>query len=122
MIQAVSASIPQWFKAKWGVANGIIYAAGGLGGAVLSIALDALIKAVGVPWTFRIQGFMILVTGLPSALTLKTRYPIPPTRLVEWSVLVPHRLSDLPTNTDNPGPLGPCFVTLSLPFFLRQGL
>lgn len=64
----------------------MIYAAGGLGGAVMSFVLDALIKGLGIPWAFRIQGLAMLGTGLPAAHLLRTRYPIPPTKMVEWTM------------------------------------
>lgn len=52
----------------------------------MSFVLDALIKDLGIPWAFRIQGFAMLATGLPAAHLLQTRYPIPPTKMVEWTM------------------------------------
>lgn len=74
----------QYFKAKRGIANGIVYAGGGLGGTVLSFILDALIKNVGIPWTFRILGFMIIGTGLPAAWLIKERAAIVRAKKIEW--------------------------------------
>ncbi|KAL5379856.1 hypothetical protein DPSP01_008138 [Paraphaeosphaeria sporulosa] len=76
----------QYFKAKRGVANGIVYAGGGLGGTAMSFILNALIKNVGIPWAFRIFGFMILSTGLPAAWLMKERVPIRKTQFVEWKL------------------------------------
>lgn len=55
---------------------GIIYAAGGLGGTISTLAMNGLIQRVGPAWTFRIFGFMILATGVPAALVIKERVPI----------------------------------------------
>lgn len=57
----------QYFQQKLGLVNGLVRGAGGLGGTILSIVIDSLIKKFGIPWTFRIVGFGILTTGLPAA-------------------------------------------------------
>ncbi|GAB1320241.1 hypothetical protein MFIFM68171_10451 [Madurella fahalii] len=80
----VSVIPAQYFKAKRGIANGIVYAGGGVGGTVMSFILDALLQSVGIAWTFRIFGFMVLGTGLPTAYLIKERIPIRTTRFVEW--------------------------------------
>ncbi|KAJ5105924.1 MFS general substrate transporter [Penicillium alfredii] len=83
----VSITPSQYFKAKRGIANGIVYAAGGLGGAVISFILNALLGSVGTAWTFRILGFITWATGLPAAYLIKQRVAIPPSALVEWRLL-----------------------------------
>ncbi|KAK9490519.1 major facilitator superfamily domain-containing protein [Lipomyces doorenjongii] len=80
----VSVTPAQYFKAKRGIANGIVYAGGGIGGSVNSFILNALIESVGIAWTFRVLGFMILSTGLPAAYFIKERTVIRPTKFVEW--------------------------------------
>ncbi|KAL5362165.1 major facilitator superfamily domain-containing protein [Aspergillus floccosus] len=80
----VSVIPAQYFKAKRGIANGIVYAAGGLGGAVISFILNALLSSVGTAWTFRILGFITWGTGIPAAYLIKQRVPIPRTAFVEW--------------------------------------
>ncbi|GIJ91408.1 hypothetical protein Asppvi_010373 [Aspergillus pseudoviridinutans] len=82
----VSVTPAQYFKAKRGIANGIVYAGGGLGGTVISFILDALLQSVGIAWTFRVLGFMIMSTGLPAAWLIKERAPIKPAKMVEWSL------------------------------------
>jgi MFS transporter, MCT family, solute carrier family 16 (monocarboxylic acid transporters), member 3 len=57
----------QYFSSKLGLANGLVKFAGGIGGTVLSIALDKAIINVGVAWTFRIVGICCLATGIPVA-------------------------------------------------------
>lgn len=51
---------------------------------MISFILDALLQSVGIAWTFRILGFMIIITGLPAAYLIKERTPIQPTNMVEW--------------------------------------
>lgn len=80
----VSVIPAQYFKAKRGIAGGIVYAAGGLGGAAISFILDALIGSVGIKWTFRILGFMTWGTGLPAAFLVKQRVEIPPAAFIDW--------------------------------------
>ncbi|KAJ5497832.1 Major facilitator superfamily domain general substrate transporter [Penicillium expansum] len=80
----VSVTPAQYFRAKRGIANGIVYAAGGLGGAVISFVMNALLERVGVQWTFRIIGFATWATGLPAAYLIKQRVPIPPSAVVDW--------------------------------------
>ncbi|OQE14818.1 hypothetical protein PENFLA_c035G09677 [Penicillium flavigenum] len=80
----VSVTPAQYFRARRGIANGIVYAAGGLGGAVISFVMNALLERVGVQWTFRIIGFATWATGLPAAYLIKQRVPIPPSAVVDW--------------------------------------
>ncbi|PYI31210.1 monocarboxylate transporter [Aspergillus indologenus CBS 114.80] len=81
----VVSTIPaQYFRAKRGTANGIVYAAGGLGGTALSFLLNALLDRVGTAWTFRVIGLMTLATGLPAAWLVQQRIPIPRAAVVEW--------------------------------------
>ncbi|KAJ7292075.1 major facilitator superfamily domain-containing protein [Mycena rebaudengoi] len=82
----VSVTPAQYFNKKRGLANGIVYAAGGLGGAVTSLAMDSLIQALGPAWTFRIVGILTLVTGLPAAWFIKQRTSIRSSGFVEWSL------------------------------------
>ncbi|KAJ5901660.1 hypothetical protein N7495_002188 [Penicillium taxi] len=80
----VSATPAQYFKVKRGVANGIVFAGGGLGGTVLSFLIDSLLSSIGIAWTFRILGFLMIGTGLPAAYLIKERAPIQRTKMVEW--------------------------------------
>jgi MFS family permease len=66
----------QYFKAKLGLASGVVKFGGGVGAAVLSVAIDALISKVGIDWTFRIIGFCTLATGIPAAWFIRERMPI----------------------------------------------
>lgn len=71
----VSVLPSQYFSSKLGLANGLIKSAGGIGGAVLAIALDKLIIKVGTAWAFRILGICCLATGIPAAFLVKELNP-----------------------------------------------
>ena len=77
----------QWFSGKLGTANGLVKADGGVGATVLPIAAQALIDSVGLAWTFRIFGFLILATGVPAALLLKDRAATGRSSRFDWSLL-----------------------------------
>ncbi|KAJ5912494.1 hypothetical protein N7504_001377 [Penicillium tannophilum] len=91
----VSVTPAQYFKTKRGIANGIVYAGGGLGGTVISFILNALLENVGIAWSFRILGIMILATGLPAAYLIQERAPIRPAKMVEWSLFRDIRFTTL---------------------------
>lgn len=77
----------QWFSSKLGTANGLVKAGGGVGATVLPLAAQALIDKVGLQWTFRIFGFLILLTGIPCALLLKERTRTRRAARFDWSLL-----------------------------------
>ncbi len=77
----------QWFSSKLGFANGLIKTGGGVGATFLPIAAQSLIDSVGLQWTFRIFGFLMLVTGIPAALMLKGRAPPRQSSRFHWSLL-----------------------------------
>lgn len=80
----VSVTPVQYFSRKRGLANGIVFAGGGLGGAVTSFALEALIQKVGPEWTYRILGVFTLFTGIPAAWLVKERVPPRTAGFVDW--------------------------------------
>lgn len=80
----VSTLPAQYFKSKRGIANGVVYAGGGLGGAVTSFVANSLLETLGTAWTFRILGSMTLITALPAAYLIKERTPIRSTQFIEW--------------------------------------
>ena len=101
-MQIASSTPAQYFVKKRGLANGIVFAGGGFGGAVLSIALDPLITRFGPAWGFRVLGLSCLLTGLPAAWFVRERTKGPRGGVfVEWSVpmalpLIRVLLSSLP--------------------------
>nr|XP_036576013.1 monocarboxylate permease [Colletotrichum truncatum]KAF6782684.1 monocarboxylate permease [Colletotrichum truncatum] len=80
----VSVIPAQYFSRKRGLANGIVFAGGGLGGAVNSFALDALLNRLGPAWAYRVLALMTLATGLPAAWLVKERTPVRGSGFVEW--------------------------------------
>lgn len=84
----VGNSLPtQWFSSRLGVSNGVIKAGGGLGATIMPVASQKLIDGLGLPWTFRILGFVMLATCLPCGLLLKERQSGTQTSRMEWSLL-----------------------------------
>jgi MFS family permease len=82
----VSVIPAQYFARKRGLANGIVYAGGGIGGAVTSVAMEKLVQAVGPSWTFRIIGILTLATGLPAAWLIKERAPVRKKTFIDWTL------------------------------------
>lgn len=74
----------QYFSAKRGLANGLVFAGGGLGGAAISLSIDALVQKLGVAWAYRILGLTTLATGLPAAWLIKERTQAQSPVFVEW--------------------------------------
>ena len=74
----------QYFSAKRGLANGLVFAGGGFGGAAISLSIDALVQRLGVAWAYRILGLTTLATGLPAAWLVKERIQTRSPVFVEW--------------------------------------
>ena len=77
----------QYFKKKRGIANGLVYAGGGIGGAVMSLTIDSLLRTLGPPWTFRIVGFITFAVTMPAAWLIKDRIRLQQMMMVEWFAL-----------------------------------
>jgi MCP family monocarboxylic acid transporter-like MFS transporter 3 len=87
IVYSVTNALPfQYFSARLGLANGLIKLGGGVGGCVMAIALEAMYQRVGIAWTFRLQGLMILLIGMPAAWMLKDRVPLRNVPFVDWSM------------------------------------
>ncbi|KAH7126682.1 major facilitator superfamily domain-containing protein [Dendryphion nanum] len=82
----ISVAPTQYFGRRRGLANGIVFAGGGFGGAIISFAINALINRFGPAWMFRILSLVTLVTGLPAAYFIKQRVPYMRAGLVDWSL------------------------------------
>ncbi|KAI1495823.1 MFS general substrate transporter [Biscogniauxia marginata] len=52
--------------------------------AILSVALDPLIRNIGAAWTFRVLGLATIASGLPAAWFIKERTIMPRPAIVEW--------------------------------------
>lgn len=76
LVFAMTTNLPvQWFSSKLGTANGLVKLGGGLGATIIAVVAQALIDRVGIPWTFRILGFITLAAGIPAALLVRERAP-----------------------------------------------
>jgi predicted MFS family arabinose efflux permease len=64
-----------WFIKRRGLAIGCVTAGAAVGGVVLPISQQRLIKAVGFPWAIRIAGFMSLATMSISLAIMRQRLP-----------------------------------------------
>lgn len=82
---SISTLPAQYFKRKRGLANGLVFAGGGLGGTIISLSNDALLAKFGLAWTFRTMGLLCLATGIPSALLLKERVKRT-APLIDWTL------------------------------------
>ncbi|KAF2148633.1 MFS general substrate transporter [Myriangium duriaei CBS 260.36] len=88
LLYTATNSLPlQWFSSKLGTANGVVKAGGGIGATVLPLAAQALIDQVGLKWTFRIFGGLIMATGVPCSFLLKDRTRTGAISRFEWSLL-----------------------------------
>lgn len=85
----VSIAPAQYFSTKRGTAVGLVYAGGGLGGAVISLAMEAGVRRFGPEWTFRGVGIIMLVTCLPAAWYLQERASLHRNVFLDWCVDMP---------------------------------
>lgn len=85
-LQTVAVAPTQYFLRRRGLANGIVLAGGGAGGAIISVALNAIIHRLGLAWAFRIHCLVVAGTGLPAAFLIQERVPYKPCGLVDWYV------------------------------------
>lgn len=79
----------QYFYRRRGLANGLIFAGGGIGGAVISLSMSAVVERFGTAWTFRLLGLLMLATGLPLTFFLKERIPVRSAAFIDWCVPLP---------------------------------
>ncbi|BEI91374.1 uncharacterized protein CcaverHIS019_0401940 [Cutaneotrichosporon cavernicola] len=82
----ISITPSQYFTRRKGTALGIVYSGGGFGGAIISLALEAGVRHLGVPWTFRLVGFLMLATCVPAAWFIKERFSPQRREFVDWSL------------------------------------
>lgn len=76
----------QYFNRKRGLANGIVFAGGGLGGAVISFMMEGFLESMGTAWTFRALGLITLATGLPAVYFIKDRVKPNRRTFIEWTL------------------------------------
>ncbi|KAH8712589.1 Aspyridones efflux protein apdF [Beauveria bassiana] len=83
----------QWFKRRRGLANGLVFAGGGLGGAIITIVEGLLIQRFGAAWAYRVMGLATLATGLPAAVFIKERSAVAVVGTIEWRLFRDVRFS-----------------------------
>ncbi|KAF2120662.1 major facilitator superfamily domain-containing protein [Lophiotrema nucula] len=64
---------PQWFTTRRSLANGISASGSGIGGLIYSLAAQAMIKSIGLPWAFRVLGIICCVVTFTCAMLVKDR-------------------------------------------------
>lgn len=65
--------VPQWFTTKQSLASGVALAGAGLGGAVYSLATGAMIRNIGLEWTFKVLGILAFVVNTTCVLLVRDR-------------------------------------------------
>jgi MFS family permease len=103
----------QWFSTRLGTANGLVKMGGGVGATILPLAAQGLIERVGLQWTFRVFGFLTLMTGIPCAFFLKERTRTGVASRFDWSLL-----KNIPFLTLAMGGAVGVFALYVPPFFL----
>ncbi len=83
----------QYFKRRRGLANGLVFAGGGLGGAIITIVEGILIQRFGVAWAYRVMGLATFATGLPAAFFIKERSAVAVVGTIEWRLFRDVRFS-----------------------------
>ncbi len=68
-----AAVVPQWFTTKRSLASGVSLSGAGMGGLVYSLAASAMIRDLGLHWTFRILGIIAFVVNTSCTLLIKDR-------------------------------------------------
>jgi hypothetical protein len=61
-----------------------VFAGSGIGGAVISFALEAMIEHIGIGCAFRVLGLVIIGTRLPAVYLVKERVPYIKSSFIEW--------------------------------------
>lgn len=78
IFNACMTSLVTWFFKRRAAAFGIMVSGSSLGGVVLPIMMDRMIKSVGFPWMMRTMAFLFLFLLTITALTVKSRLPPQP--------------------------------------------
>ena len=65
--------IPQWFVKRRGLANALGSSGSGIGGLIYNLAVQAMLKSVGLAWTFRILAIIVFVTCVFSTIIIRDR-------------------------------------------------
>ncbi|ORZ00824.1 major facilitator superfamily domain-containing protein [Syncephalastrum racemosum] len=69
--------VPQWFTRRRGLATGLTACGSGLGGLVFPFVVSPINNTLGVNWTYRILGFLMLGLNIITIIVVKPKYPQP---------------------------------------------
>ena len=69
------ASIGHFFNRRRGLATGIAYTSGSIGGIVFPLMLQSLLPKIGFAWSVRVLGFLLILLAVPANLFITTRLP-----------------------------------------------
>ncbi|THY81260.1 MFS general substrate transporter [Aureobasidium pullulans] len=69
------ACVAHWFDARRGLASGIAWTGGGVGGVLFPLLIQGLLPHLGWAWCIRITGFILLFLCLISILLCRSRIP-----------------------------------------------
>lgn len=75
VFNAAMSSLVTWFFRRRAAAFGIMVSGSSMGGVVLPIMMDKMIKSVGFPWMMRTMAFIFLALLLIASVTVKSRLP-----------------------------------------------
>ncbi|KAG9185912.1 hypothetical protein G6011_07243 [Alternaria panax] len=80
--------LPEYFPQRSGLAQGVMFACGGLGGMVWVFVLTALLESVGIRWTLGVLSILsFVILSISSALALPPRkFERRSTEIVSWKV------------------------------------
>lgn len=67
---------PQWFTTRRSLANGISASGSGFGGLLYSLATGSMIQTIGLAWSFRVLGILVLVVNASCATLVRDRHKI----------------------------------------------
>ncbi|KAH6891039.1 major facilitator superfamily domain-containing protein [Thelonectria olida] len=88
VFNACMSSLVTWFFKRRAAAFGIMVSGSSLGGVILPIMMDKMIKSVGFPWMMRTMAFMFLFLLTIACLTVHSRLPPRPRPFVFMEYVV----------------------------------
>lgn len=68
-----AAVVPQWFTKKRSLASGVAVSGAAVGGAVYSLAAGAMIRTMGLAWSFRALGIIAFVVNTGCVVLIRDR-------------------------------------------------
>ena len=83
------AILPQYFKRRRGLANGMVAMGSSIGGLVYPIMFSQLVEKIGFPWATRVLGFVALGTVSISLVLMRARvFPKEKRRLIQLNAFM----------------------------------